>query len=112
MTIEEMIRAAGDAGASDIHLVKGLPPRFRRDGRLEDMDGEMLTAADCEGYARELAGEAYERIREIGELDLAGTFAGIRVRINLFRQQGHISAAIRLLSGRCLLYTSPSPRDA
>ena len=100
MTIEEMIRTAGDAGASDIHLVKGLPPRFRRDGRLEDMGGEMLTAADCEGYARELAGEAYERIREIGELDLAGTFAGIRVRINLFRQQGHISAAIRLLSGR------------
>ena len=34
------------------------------------MDGEMLTDTDCEGYARELAGEAYERIREIGELDL------------------------------------------
>ena len=100
MTIEELIRTAGDAGGSDLHLVKGLPPRFRRDGRLEDMDGEMLTDTDCEGFARELAGEAYEQIREIGELDLAGTFAGIRVRINLFRQQGHISAAIRLLSGR------------
>ncbi len=98
MTIEELIQKACAEGGSDIHLVKGLPPRFRRDGQIEDMGGTALTAADCEKYARELAGDDWDRIGKIGELDLAATCAGIRVRINLFRQQGSISVAIRLLS--------------
>ena len=35
----------------------------------------------------------------IGELDLARSFPGIaRTRVNLFRQQGCVSAAIRLLA--------------
>lgn len=98
MTIEELIRRAGEEGCSDIHLVAGLPPRFRRVGQMEDMGFAALTDEDCEKFARELAGSAYDGIREIGELDLAATCAGVRVRINLFRQQGHISIAIRLLS--------------
>jgi len=32
-----------------------------------------------------------------GEVDAARTISGTRVRINIFRQQGHLSAAVRLL---------------
>ena len=35
---------------------------------------------------------------EVGEADLAKTIAGVRCRLNLFRQQGSWSAAIRLLN--------------
>lgn len=98
MTVEEMIKKAHEMGGSDIHLVKGLPPKFRKDGRMGNLDETVLTGLDCENYARELAGEAYNDIRDIGELDMASTYEGTRVRINLFRQQGHVSAAVRLLS--------------
>ena len=94
---------ARQAGASDVHLVCGLPVKFRLAGRLENagVDGDApLSHDDCEQLARRLAGDDFDRIQRIGELDRAETIGGVRVRINLFRQQGHVSAALRLLSDR------------
>lgn len=101
MNVEQLIERAHEAGASDVHLVCGLPVKFRVGGRLVDagIDGDApLTHEDCENLARDLAGGDFDRIKRIGELDRADTLAGVRVRINLFRQQGHVSAALRLLS--------------
>lgn len=92
-----LIAAAKAYGASDIHLVKGLKPTFRVDGKLFG-EGAPLAAEDCEFYARQLAGKDYEKIAKCGELDVAATFEGVRCRINIFRQQGAASVAIRLLS--------------
>lgn len=100
MRISEMIQIAEAEGCSDIHLIEGLPPKCRKDGHLVNLDEAALTDEDCEGYARELAGDQYETVRAMGELDLAAAYGGIRIRANLFRQQGHISAALRLLSNR------------
>ena len=98
--IEEIVQAASDRGSSDIHLICGLPPRCRTDGQIKGLFEECLDDKDCEQYAKELAGKKYERIEEIGKLDLAKTICGHRVRINLFRQQGHVSAALRILNDR------------
>lgn len=98
MFAEEVVRQAAELGASDIHLVKGLPVRVRIDGSLQDMGSRILSHEDCEKIAMELGGEKYDSIRSIGELDLGGTLAGRRVRINLFRQQASVSAAIRILN--------------
>ena len=100
MNIEQLILLAKKMGASDIHLVAGLEPKCRVDGKLTSMRPEKLTHEDGEAYARELAGSRYDEIKEIGELDLAKTIVDERIRINLFRQQGHISAALRILSNR------------
>ena len=106
MTIEQLILKAKEDNASDIHLICGIVPKYRVDGELKDMSSTPLTAEQCEEYAKELAGDKYEEIRTIGELDLAETIAGERVRINLFRQQGCISAALRILNS-----TIPNLRD-
>ncbi len=99
--INDVIEKAQTLGASDIHVVSGLPLKYRVDGRIESLFPEVLTPEDCEAYARELAGGKYEQIKEIGELDMALTFpCGVRTRINLFRQQNAVSAAIRLLKDR------------
>lgn len=98
MNVSDRIAAARAARASDVHLVCGLPPRCRVDGSLRDMEETPLTAADCEEAARELAGADFARLEQVGELDLAATLSGVRCRVNLFRQQGVYSAAIRLLS--------------
>ena len=99
VALSDLIIAARERRASDVHLVRGLPPRLRIDGKLQNYDDYSLTAAECEAYAREMAGADYEQMASIGELDLAITFpGGIRCRINLFRQRGVVSAAIRLLA--------------
>ncbi|WP_080800954.1 type IV pilus twitching motility protein PilT [Arabiibacter massiliensis] len=98
-SVAELVAQAHADNASDIHLVSGLPPKYRIDGALLDMPGcEPLDDEQCERYARELAGSGYDAIKRIGELDLALTVGGIRVRVNLFRQKGSVSAALRLLS--------------
>lgn len=98
MTIDELVAKAKADGGSDIHLIYGLPPKYRRSGQLQDMDNIPLSADDCFMYARELAGDDYHIYEETGELDAANTYAGNRCRIHIFRQQGMPSVALRLLS--------------
>ena len=98
MTVNELIAKALRDKASDVHLVCGLTPRYRVDGELREMSPEVLTAQRCEEIARELMGNVYDTALEVGEADLAQTIAGVRCRLNLFRQQGAWSAAIRLLN--------------
>ncbi len=100
MNIQDLITKALQDGASDIHLVKGLAPRYRLDGAIKEMCGAPLTAEQCEDYASQLAGskETFARAETVGEADFALTAAGVRCRVNLFRQQGAWSAAIRLLN--------------
>lgn len=98
MNIEKLIDLAHEANASDVHIVCGLPIKFRVKGELVSANDHILTHQDCEDIGRDLAGEKFSAIKHIGELDMARTLAGVRVRINLFRAQGHISAALRLLS--------------
>ncbi|MDO4271205.1 MAG: PilT/PilU family type 4a pilus ATPase [Eubacteriales bacterium] len=96
LSLESIIAAANAARASDIHFVCGLPVRLRVDGTLSDLDENVLSHADCEALASGLIGRP---LPETGEIDAARSFAdGTRVRINLFRQQGHVSAAVRILS--------------
>ena len=96
--IEDLITIASEKGASDVHLIAGLPPKCRIDGLITNLTEETLTHEDCEEYGRQLAGEDVSEILHRGQLDLSAAIAGRRIRINLFRQQGSLSAALRLLS--------------
>lgn len=98
MIAEQFVEQAKRDGASDVHLIHGLTPRYRVDGEIREMDGGPLTEKDCTAIAMELAGGDFRRAEAVGEADLALTVAGVRCRINLFRQQGAWSAAIRLLN--------------
>ena len=97
-SIEELIIKGREAGASDVHIAANLPVKFRIDGQLVNLFDEVVTATECENYARELAGEQYDDIRYIGEWDGSDTIGGLRVRINLFRANGHMSASLRILA--------------
>ena len=97
MTIDELVAKAKQDGASDIHLICGLPPKYRKDGELQDMTEEVMDMDDCLAAAQWLAGDRYREMEDIGELDLAGTYAGNRCRIHIFKQQGVPSVALRLL---------------
>lgn len=98
MNITDYITKARADRASDVHLVCALPPKYRVDGAITDLDATPLTPQQCLDLAKELAGADFPALEAAGELDLAKTIAGVRCRLNLFRQQGTYSAAIRLLS--------------
>ena len=98
--LPEIITKAQRLRASDIHIVCGIPIRVRVDGKLHDLDTNVMTAQDCEEYAQEISNH-YDEISRIGEQDLAIGFPdGTRCRVNLFRQQGYVSAAIRILNNK------------
>ncbi len=97
MTIEEMVAKAKAEGASDIHLICGIRPKYRVSGSLEDMIDEVMTPDDCIAAARFLCGDRYDEFEQIGELDAAETYADNRCRIHVFKQQGFPSVALRLL---------------
>ena len=97
MTIDELVAKAKADGASDIHLICSLPPKYRLNGELQDMAPEPMTVDDCLDVARVLAGDEFDKLMEVGELDSADTFADNRCRIHLFLQQGVPSLALRLL---------------
>ena len=97
MMIDEMVAKAKADGASDIHLICGLPPKYRVSGSLENMTDEIMTPDDCISAARYLCGDRYDEFDQIGELDAAETYAENRCRIHVFKQQGYPSVALRLL---------------
>jgi twitching motility protein PilT len=100
MTIEQLVTKAKEDGASDIHVICNLPPKYRKSGDLENMDETPVTKEECFALAKELAktDEAYNELLTTGELDSADSFSGNRCRIHLFKQQGVPSLALRILS--------------
>ena len=99
LSVDELVAKAKQDGGSDIHLIVGLPPKYRVSGGLENMSEEIISEQDALEYAKVLGGEkGFATLMEEGELDAAGTFAGNRCRIHIFKQQGIPSVALRLLS--------------
>ena len=45
-TIEEIMRVACNAGASDVHITVGIPPKMRVNGNLIAMDYPRMMPAD------------------------------------------------------------------
>ena len=97
-SIDELVEQAKEKGGSDVHLVYGLPPKYRIDGELENMAQVPLTETDCRELCKNLAGEYFSGLGNCGELDFSKEISGVRCRCHVFWQQGKLSAAIRLLS--------------
>lgn len=98
--IEQVIAKASEMKASDIHIVCGIPVRFRVDGQLTDMDSHVVTEEECLMYANDFGAEAVKSTREVGEADLAATVCDRRLRVNIFMQQEKFSLAIRMLNDK------------
>lgn len=90
-------------GASDLHLTVGRYPTVRIDDVLLPIaDTDMLTPEDTDGIADIiLIEEKRETFRQDGEVDLAYHFRDrARFRVNIFRQRGFTSIAMRLIPAK------------
>jgi twitching motility protein PilT len=102
MDLNELLRRAVEAGASDIHLKLDRPPLVRRDGSITALEGtEPLTTGDLDAYLRtvtQIAPQRYDLFHETGDLDIAYTADGLpRFRVNAFKQRGATSFALRVI---------------
>ncbi len=98
-SVEEILAAAKRAGASDVHITVGVPPKMRVNGRLITMDGDRLLPPDTMEMAiRVMNDKQKEHFEEKGEVDMSYAIAGEgRYRVNVYKQRGSIAMAFRLV---------------
>lgn len=98
--IEDILRLAVTSKVSDVHFTIGVPPIFRKNGELRLLDEEgILTNDQTLSYARALCTkERWDTYQTMGEVDLAYEITAVsRYRVNIFKQKGNTSIAIRLI---------------
>jgi twitching motility protein PilT len=98
INIEELLRQAVSAGASDLHLKVGSAPVARIGGELKRLDGfDDLKPADTQAYAEALfTPRAVADFKETGSSDFAyGRHELGRFRVTAFRQRGSVSVVLR-----------------
>ncbi len=99
-TIEEILTAAKEAGASDVHLTVGIPPKMRVNGNLVTMDFPKMLPADTLDVILSIMTESQrERYEEKGEYDMSFAVPNVaRYRVNAFKQRGSAALAFRVVA--------------
>ena len=100
--LEQILVAAVERGASDVHLKVGRPPVVRFDGQLEILpEFSALSASELEDVVGQVGASSRSRLASFestGELDTAYQTHGLpRFRVNAFRQRGDVSIAFRVI---------------
>src|SRR5258708_33219848 len=98
--IDQLLQMLVDKEASDLHLRVGEPPVMRIHGDLKRLDGfEPLNDADMGDLLYGMMNdERRVRFEQNMELDMSYQVPGLsRFRVNIFRQQGHVGAVLRVI---------------
>ncbi len=95
--MRELLEDMVSRGASDLHIVAGLPPQYRIDGTIVSTDHAVLSGDETMRLAYSILNdEQKKRFETKKELDLSFGVQGIsRFRANVFLQRGVVSMAIR-----------------
>lgn len=102
--MEQFLRQAVEALASDLHITVGMPPVARVNGQLIKLSGQTLSAKDTDELFRSISTpEQQERFRTMGEVDFSFALQGLcRFRVNAFKQRGSTAIAIRVVNEQLL----------
>ncbi len=107
-TIKEMLGIAKAAGASDVHITVGIPPKMRVNGKLITMEYERFLPGNTQQILSEIMNEEQmRRFEERGEYDMSFSIPNMgRYRVNAYRQRGSVAIALRLVGTHV-----PSPEE-
>jgi len=121
--IDKLLHTVVKRDASDLHLTVGQPPVLRVHGRLKRLETKVLEPEDTVALMKSVTPErCQQELQEVGTTDFGFAFGELaRFRVSVFKQRGCVAMVLRQIPvymmsfeelGTCLLYTSPSPRDA
>lgn len=100
MSIDELLRKACEADASDLHLKIGNYPYLRINGSLSPLtEFPRLTGEDMQLITQSMMTSAQkQKFKERAELDLAYSAAGLgRFRVNIFQERGVMRMVLRII---------------
>ncbi|MCA9552292.1 MAG: type IV pilus twitching motility protein PilT [Myxococcales bacterium] len=103
--MDRILRILAENKGSDLHLTAGQPPRIRKDGDIQVLDGwQVLTSEVIDGWMHEVAHDtARSQFRETHDADFAYEIDGVaRFRMNWFRDRGGVGAVMRTIPSQVL----------
>jgi twitching motility protein PilT len=97
--IDQFFEVLVNAGASDLHLGEGQPPKIRRHGEIVAIRNEELTHDEMAYMMSEISGaDRWARFNETGDLDFAYEMnEDSRFRCNFLKQTHGYGAVFRLI---------------
>ncbi len=105
MHINDLLKAATDRGASDLHLKVGSHPVVRVDGRLMPLTAEKrLMQEDTIAMAFSImSARQKQKFKDNFEIDMAYSVPGLgRFRCSVFQQRGTVGLVLRVIPVRIL----------
>src|SRR5947199_5292244 len=98
--IEQIIKAAVDRGASDLHIKAGDVFRARIDGKLVPLTKQRLTPEQTKAIAQRLIPNDEDRARvdKLRDYDCSWGMPGVgRFRVNILRQRSSFMIVMRVI---------------
>lgn len=99
--IDDLLREANEAGASDVHVTVGRPPFFRVDGQLQAIGAEPITDEEGKQVVDTVIGDNENALSDLNQYKQADfSYAlpnGPRFRVNVFYHVGQPAVALRLI---------------
>ena len=97
--IDQFFEVLINAGASDLHLGQGQPPKIRRHGEMMPIRDQALTHDEMAYMMSEICGpDRWQRYEETGDLDFAYEMdEHSRFRCNFLKQSHGYGAVFRLI---------------
>jgi twitching motility protein PilT len=102
--IDQFFEVLVNAGASDLHLAEGQPPKIRRHGEVMPIRNEELTNEEMAYMMSEISGpDRWARYLETGDLDFAYEMdEHSRFRCNFLKQTKGFGCVFRLIPTKIL----------
>ncbi|MEK7816925.1 MAG: PilT/PilU family type 4a pilus ATPase [Actinomycetota bacterium] len=100
--VSELLQIMAEKDASDLHLKTGSPPVMRINGELHLLDEPAITPEQMKDHAATMMNDKQIGVfSEQNEIDFAYSVKNVgRFRVNVFRQRGSISIAMRRVVGK------------
>jgi twitching motility protein PilT len=99
LSLQALLKAMLDKGASDLHVTAGSPPRLRIDNELVRLQTDPLGPVDTKTLCYSVMNDAQKlRFEEDLEIDFSFGIRGLaRFRANVYMQQQCVAGAFRLV---------------
>jgi twitching motility protein PilT len=99
LSLQALLKAMLDKGASDLHVTAGSPPRLRIDNELVRLQTDPLGPVDTKTLCYSVMNDAQKlRFEEDLEIDFSFGIRGVaRFRANVYMQQSCVAGAFRLV---------------
>jgi twitching motility protein PilT len=105
-TLQQLLRAMVEKGASDMHITSGTPPLLRIDGTVVPLKLPALSPSETKLLCYSVLSEEQRATFEASnELDLSFGMKGLaRFRANVFVQRGAVAGVFRQIPFRILTF--------